>query len=837
VQNEAQRMNEKTKGDSYTASNIKVLEGLEAVRKRPDMYIGDTYEAGLLHLVYEVVDNSIDEVQNGHADLVRVALNADGSCTVIDNGRGIPIDMHEEEGIPAVEVVMTKLHAGGKFDGDNYKVSGGLHGVGVSCVNALSEWMEVEVWRDGRVHHIRFERGATASKLRELGRTDQRGTKVTFKPDPTVMHATEFNHEALAARLRELGYLNPAVTIEFKDERPGGGPSQSFHFPEGLKAYVHYLSEGKEPVHAQVIYVRTEREVEREGQKPVVYDVEIALQYNSSYNDRILTFANTIKTSEGGTHLSGFRTALTTALNNYAKKEGLLKEGNVLSGDDCREGLVAVISLRLPDPRFESQTKIKLANREAQTIVQQVAYDSLSTYFEENPSVAKAIVRKAVDAAAAREAARKAREMVRRKGVLTGAGLPGKLADCTERDREKTELYLVEGDSAGGSAKQGRERRYQAILPLKGKILNVEKARLDKMLSHEEIKTLIIALGCGIGSDDFDIAKLRYGKVIIMTDADVDGSHIRTLLLTFFYRHMEPLIQQGFVYIAQPPLYRVKKKDKERYVQTEDDMNRELLALGLDGAALKTGPGRAGPPVAKTGGDLAELVEVAQKLNQQEGRLRRTGMPFAEFLRLAKPPEFVLPHLRVVLGGETRFFHDVAAYDAFRQQVERAKGRDLRICDESASPEEKAEADLLLAEIFGSEDAGRLLKRLHDAGFEARDYLRADADGPVDPDKPPFVLESDGETQPLSELADLALAIRTHGKRGIDLQRYKGLGEMNPEQLWDTTMDPARRTLLRVKLEDADETDRAFTVLMGTEVEPRRHFIEENALSVRQLDV
>ena len=507
-----------------------MLEGLEAVRKRPDMYIGDTYEAGLLHLVYEVVDNSIDEVQNGHADLVRVTLNADGSCTVIDNGRGIPVDMHEEEGIPAVEVVMTKLHSGGKFDGDNYKVSGGLHGVGVSCVNALAEWMEVEVWRDNRVNHIRFERGATASKLRVLGKTEQRGTKLTFKPDPTVMNATVFNAETLSARLARARLPEP----DGDDHVPGRALGRRRRrrrstFPTGLKAYVHYLSEGKEPVHPEVIHVRLEREVEREGQKPVIYDLEIALQYNTSYNERILTFANTIKTSEGGTHLSGFRTALTTALNNYAKKDNLLKDGTVLSGDDVREGLVAVISLRLPDPRFESQTKIKLANREAQTVVQQVTYDALSTYCEENPAVAKAIIRKAVDAAAAREAARKAREMVRRKGVLTGAGLPGKLADCTERDKDKSELYLVEGDSAGGSAKQGRDRRYQAILPLKGKILNVEKARLDKMLSHEEIKTLIIALGCGIG-----VGRLRHRQAAVRQSRDHErrrgGARLRARL-------------------------------------------------------------------------------------------------------------------------------------------------------------------------------------------------------------------------------------------------------------------------------------------------------------------
>ncbi len=828
--------NENPKG-GYTASNIKVLEGLEAVRKRPDMYIGDTYDAGLHHLVYEVVDNSIDEVQNGWADFVRVILNADGSCTVVDNGRGIPVDIHQDEGVPAVEVVMTKLHAGGKFDGDNYKVSGGLHGVGVSCVNALSEWMDVEVYRDGKANHIRFECGNTASKLKVLGATTQRGTKVTFKPDSTVMHSTVFNYETLVTRMRELAYLNPGVNLEFRDDRPNGGAAQTFHFPDGLLAYVKYLSEGKEAVHPDIVYVKTERTVEREGAKPTNYIVEVALQYNTSYTEHVYSFANTIKTSEGGTHLTGFKNALTSALNNYGKKENILKEGNLLSGDDCREGLVAVISLRLPDPRFESQTKIKLANREAQTIVHQITYDSLTSYFEENPQVAKSIVRKAVDAAAAREAARKAREMVRRKGVLSGAGLPGKLADCTERDRDRSELYLVEGDSAGGSAKQGRDRRYQAILPLKGKILNVEKARLDKILSHEEIKTIIIALGAGIGSDDFDISKLRYGKIIIMTDADVDGSHIRTLLLTFFYRHMPQLVEQGVIYIAQPPLYRVKKKDKERYVQSDEEMNGELISLGLDGTALDA-LDRTGKVLhSHQSADIAEIVEIVQKLNALEARARRAGIPFGDFLRLAQGENLTLPRMTVVQNGTTRFFHTAEEYDAFRQALALEKGRDLKICDETATAEERHAADIQVTELYGSDDLSHLLVRLRQAGFGAKDFLRTDSDGLRDPDHPPLVVRVDDERHPFFELADLPVLIRTLGKRGIDLQRYKGLGEMNPEQLWETTMDPSVRTLLRVKLDDAAETDRAFTVLMGNDVEPRRQFIEENALSVRQLDV
>ncbi|HYC76613.1 MAG TPA: toprim domain-containing protein, partial [Planctomycetota bacterium] len=672
------------------------------------------------------------------------------------------------------------------------------------------------------------ERGATTSKLRVLGATPRRGTKVTFKPDGTVMGAVQFNAKTLVTRFRELAYLNPGVMIEFSDDRGESPEVHKFHFPDGLRAFVRYLNEGKDVVHPDPVYVKTVKTVERDG-KQLPYEVEVALQYNTSYNEEIYSFANTIRTSEGGTHLSGFRTALTTALNNYGRQENLLKE-EALSGEDCREGLVAVVSLRLPDPRFESQTKIKLANRDAQTVVQSAVYDALSAYFEENPAAAKTVVRKAVDAAAAREAARKAREMVRRKGVLGGAGLPSKLADCTERDKERSELYLVEGDSAGGSAKQGRDRRYQAILALKGKILNVEKARLDKMLSHEEIKTIIIALGCGIGEGDFDASKLRYGKLIIMTDADVDGSHIRTLLLTFFYRHMPQLVANGRIYIAQPPLFRVRKKDRERYVQTDEDMNRELTELGIDGAELQA----AGPPPRAVSGDaLRRVVETAQKIAACEPRVRKSGLSFEEYLAAAQAPEFEPPRFHVLAEGERRLFHDVAGYEAFLNGLRARMGRELRVAASSAPKEERVAADVILAEIYGGEEVARLLRDWRAAGFAVADLFRAPR---REAEAPRFTLASDGDATPVDGLLALPAALRAAGKKGIDLQRYKGLGEMNPEQLWETTMDPARRTLLRVKLTDAAETDRAFTILMGNDVEPRRHFIEENALAAR-LDV
>ena len=823
---------------SYDASKIKVLEGLEAVRKRPDMYIGDTYEYGLHHLVYEVVDNAIDEVQNGHADDIRITLNADGSISVADNGRGIPVGMMEEEGKPAVEVVMTKLHAGGKFDSDNYKVSGGLHGVGVSCVCALAEWMEVEVSRDGQVHRIRFERGETAEPLKVLGETDQRGTKLTFKPDSEIMEVTTFNADTLVTRFRELAFLNSMAKITVRDDREEDAEPIVFHFENGVKDFVRYLNQGKNEIHEDVIYFNTEQTIRNADGKEEVYQVEAGLQYNDSYSEIVYSFANTIKTIEGGTHLSGFKTALTSAFNQYAKQERLLKEEKTLSGDDFREGLAAVISVRLPDPKFESQTKIKLANRDAQTVVQSVVYDQLKTFLEENPKISKGIVKKAVDAAAAREAARRAREMVRRKGVLSGGGLPGKLSDCTSRDREKSEVYLVEGDSAGGSAKQGRDRRYQAILPLKGKILNVEKARIDKMLGHEEIKTIITALGCGIGSDDFNVEKLRYNKIIIMTDADVDGSHIRTLLLTFFFRHMPQLIELGHVYIAQPPLFLVKKGSQERYVLTDEEMETELMNLGLEGASLRVLGQDGAEDRVLSKGDLAAVVDIVTRLDQKEAQVRRSGMPLADFIAKAKGDDATLPHFRVDHGGSSLFFDDAASFDSWRTSEEESAGRSLKVCEDDATAEERAESDIVMTELYGVEEVSRLIVRLREFGFGPGDFDFPSDITPSDAEEDwRFQVEADKDERRLPSLRDVPEAVRTLGKRGIHVQRYKGLGEMNPEQLWETTMDPDKRTLLRVKLDDMGGTDQVFTILMGTEVEPRRQFIEENALAVKQLDV
>ena len=825
---------------SYNESTIKVLEGLLAVRKRPDMYIGDTYEYGLHHLVYEVVDNAIDEAQNGHADKVSVVINPDGSISVTDNGRGIPVGVMKSEGKPAVEVVMTKLHAGGKFEGSNYKVSGGLHGVGVSCVCALSDWMEVEVALDGKLHMIRFEQGVTAMPLKVLGETEAQGTKVTFAPDPTIMEVTEFKAETLMTRLRELAYLNSGTNITFRDERAEDAETHDFFYAEGVRDFVRNLNKGKDVVHEEIIYFNVDHPIARDNGKTDTYQVEVGLQYNNSYSEVVLSFANTIKTIEGGTHLSGFKTALTSALNTYAKQGNLLKDGKQLSGEDFREGLAAVVSVRLPDPKFESQTKIKLSNRDAQTAVQQISYEQLKIFLEENPSVAKAVIRKAVDASAAREAARHARELVRRKGVLSGGGLPSKLSDCSSRNRESTEVYLVEGDSAGGSAKQGRDRSFQAILPLKGKILNVEKARIDKMLAHEEIKTIITALGTGIGGEDFDIERLRYGKIIIMTDADVDGSHIRTLLLTFFYRHMPELIESGHVFIAQPPLFRVKRKNKERYVLTEEQMQAELTTLGLEGTTLtvQATPGHPDEDRVLTGADLAAVVDIVSKLDTKEMVVRRYGDVLGDFLRLARGEEYKLPRFRITYGDNTRFFYEFEEFTAWRAEMEKEAGRAWKVSDDDAPANERSEADAVLTEMFGMPEISRLLLRLREFGFAASDFEFSSDETPPDvADDFRFLVKAGEDSRLIPTLRHLPEVVRSLGKKGIDVQRYKGLGEMNPEQLWDTTMDPARRTLLRVRLDDVAETDQIFSILMGSEVEPRRQFIETNALAAKQLDV
>ncbi|MCA9322422.1 MAG: DNA topoisomerase (ATP-hydrolyzing) subunit B [Planctomycetes bacterium] len=796
----------------YDASTIKVLEGIDAVRKRPDMYIGDTYEYGLHHLVYEVVDNAIDEAQNGYATEVQVIIHSDNSVSVQDNGRGIPVDLHTQEKMPAVEVVMTKLHAGGKFSGENYKVSGGLHGVGVSVVNFLSEMLEVEVSQKGLLHHIQFARGVTTHKLSVRGKTEGQGTRVHFKPDPEIFSVTEFDGKTIRKRLRELAFLNANLRILFEDERDDA--KDDFCYADGIKEFVHMLNATKNAVHPDVIYFRCEKES---------VDVEVAMQYNDSYSELTYSFANTINTREGGTHMSGFKTALTRCLNNYGKQAGAVKDGKSLSGEDFREGLAAVISVRLPDPKFESQTKIKLANRDVQGIVENLVNEQLTQYLEENPATAKAVVRKAVDAAAAREAARRARELVRRKGALGGAGLPGKLSDCTTRDKERSELFLVEGDSAGGSAKQGRDRRYQAILPLKGKILNVEKARIDKMLGHSEIRTIITALGTGIGADDFDLSKLRYKNIVIMTDADVDGSHIRTLLLTFFYRQMPELVHAGHIYIAQPPLFRVRNRGKETYVLTDEEMNETLTKIGSENSRLR----RKGSTEALAGADLGRLSEAVQHILMRELQLRRRGFLLTEYLDSAR--DGVLPRFMLQ-------FHDGRRQLVYSEDELDALGANLDIFEKGVSEGDSAQADCVRVEIHEAKTLEAALRTLATAGYSPKD-IEYPSDAVQDPEDAPFLFSFGDDEQPLFDLRDLPEYVRRAGSKGLDIQRYKGLGEMNPEQLWDTTMDPERRALLRVTLEDVAETDQMFTILMGEHVQPRRAFIEEHALDARQVDV
>ncbi|MFT7618842.1 MAG: DNA gyrase subunit B [Planctomycetota bacterium] len=812
--------------EKYDASTIKVLEGIDAVRKRPDMYIGDTYEYGLHHLVYEVVDNAIDEVQNGHADDVRIILHEDDSVSVSDNGRGIPVGMHLEEGKPAVEIVMTKLHAGGKFSDDNYKVSGGLHGVGVSAVNFLSEYLEVEVRKDGKVYEIRFEQGITAKQLEVTGETTGKGTTVRFKPDPEIFSVTSYDGQTLRSRFRELAFLNANVKINFIDEK--NGEEHTFQYPEGIKSFIDMINENKNPIHSDVIYFRAEKGM---------VEVEVAMQYTDSYSGITYSFANTINTREGGSHLSGFKTALTRCMNVYGKGVGLLKEGGALSGDDFREGLAAVVSVRLPEPKFESQTKIKLANREVQGVVETLVNEQLSQYLEENPSTAKSIVRKAADACAAREAARRARELVRRKGALGGAGLPGKLSDCTSRDKDNSELFLVEGDSAGGSAKQGRDRRYQAILPLKGKILNVEKARIDKMLGHSEIRTIITALGTGIGSDDFDLTKLRYKNIVIMTDADVDGSHIRTLLLTFFYRQMPELVMGGHIFIAQPPLYKVKGKKTEFYVLSDEEMNERLVGEGCDSSTFY----RRGSDERVSGKELEKLSNAITRILSQEMRLRRRGFELKKYLALAKEESLALPSFAITAAGSVHYCYNEAEFKDHIDCIAKELGREVRILGDRATEQEEGEEvenDIEVVEIHESQILSDSLSILSSYGIKPTE-LDSESSNLEDPDHSPFLFDggNDSESQPFFAFRMIPELVFRAGGKGYEIQRYKGLGEMNPIQLWDTTMDPERRTLLKVTLDDISSTDNIFHVLMGEHVAPRREFIEDNALDVKQVDV
>jgi DNA gyrase subunit B len=817
---------------SYDATKIQVLEGIEAVRQRPAMYIGDTGTRGLHHLVYEVADNSIDEAMAGHCSNIDIAIHADNSVTVADDGRGIPVDIHKEQKKPAVEVVLTTLHAGGKFDHRMYKVSGGLHGVGVSVVNALSDWLEVEVRRDGKVYHQRYKKGHTASALTVIGKSHKTGTKVTFKPDATIFtRGIELGFETLATRMRELAFLNKGVKITLSDER--SDKTDVFQFDGGVVSFVEHLNRNKNPLHKKPIYFQRERDD---------VAVEVSMQYNDSYAETIFTFANNINTTEGGTHLSGFKSALTRVANQYCKNKKLLKNTDaVLSGDDIREGLAAVISVKIPNPQFEGQTKTKLGNADVEGVVASMVNDSLSGFFEENPSVANKIVEKATVAARAREAARKARELTRRKGALEMSGLPGKLSDCSETDASMCEIYLVEGDSAGGSARQGRDRRFQAILPLKGKILNVEKARLDKVLSNEEIKTIITALGCGIG-DEFNTARLRYHKVILMADADVDGSHIRTLLLTLFYRQMPKLLEEGRIYIAQPPLYKVKRGKREEYIQTEAEMDALLLDMGTDDLVLSTTKPIRELSNKQTRDLCATLVQIAQISKATE----RRGVKFAKYLSLAQPKTNKLPLFMVKVEGETHFAYTDTELAKIVKQHEKTSGKALELHNEN-DKEAPTSRDVDVVEFFESETLTQIINNLAKLRIElTENYAPPVQDANSVPaskkvsakaPQPILKLQADGEIVPLYSLKALLDAVKERAKQGMVVQRYKGLGEMNPEQLWETTMDPARRTLLNVTIEDMVKADEMFTVLMGDAVEPRREFIEQHAREVTNLDI
>jgi len=822
-------------GPKYDATKIQVLEGIEAVRRRPAMYIGDTSARGLHHLVYEVTNNSIDEAMGGFCSNIGVIIHTDNSVSVVDDGRGIPIDIHKRQKKPAVEVVLTTLHAGGKFDHRMYKVSGGLHGVGVSVVNALSEWLEVEIRRDGKVYHQRYKQGKAATKLTAIGKSQKTGTKITFKADKEIFtRSTELSFETLANRMRELAFLNKGVKISLKDERKD--KEVEFKFEGGIVSFVQHLNKNKNPLHKKVIYVQREKEG---------VSVEAAMQYNDSYAENIFSFANNINTIEGGTHLSGFKSALTRAANQYCKNKKLLKNTDAaLSGDDIREGLTAVISVRMSNPQFEGQTKTKLGNADVEGIVASMVNDSLGSFFEENPPVANKIVEKATLAARARDAARKARDLARRKGALEMSGLPGKLSDCTERDASLCEVYLVEGDSAGGSARQGRDRRFQAILPLKGKILNVEKARLDRVLSNEEIKTIITALGCGIGNE-CNIEKLRYSKIILMADADVDGSHIRTLLLTLLYRQMPKLIENGNIYIAQPPLYKIKRGKREEYIQTEEQMEEILLDMGTEDVVLVKNKGQK----QLNSKQLRELLDALTALEKLGRAIERRGVKLQNYIAFRSPKTKKLPIFMVKVERDTQFLYSDKELAQLVKEREKKLGKELEIYEET-DKESPASKDIDIVEFFEAEEIEKTLQQLERLGLApGEDYdLQEDVvdkkertaqkkGKPKSKTGPIFKLKADGETIAIFSLKDLLRQIKKRARRGMTIQRYKGLGEMNPEQLWETTMDPERRTLLKVSMEDAVKTDEMFTVLMGDAVEPRREFIEKHAREVTNLDI
>ena len=803
-------------GDDYTADSIKVLKGLEAVRKRPGMYIGDTDDgSGLHHMVFEVMDNSVDEALAGFCDLITVVVHADNSVTVTDNGRGIPVDIHDETGRPAAELVMTELHAGGKFDANSYKVSGGLHGVGVSVVNALSEWLKLEVYRDEKVWQQEYCRGAVVTDFKAVGKTTRTGTRVTFGPDPEVFTNIEFSFETLSQRLRELAFLNPGITILLEEEQ--SGKDAQFKYEGGIASFVEHLNSTKAPLHASPIYIKSGRDTTT---------VEVALQWNNSFQEQLYCYTNNIRNKDGGTHLSGIRASLTRTLNAYAAQNNLLKNLPTLSGDDVREGIVCILSVKMHDPKFSSQTKDKLVSSEVKGIVENVVNEKLAMYFDENPGEAKKIIGKSAEAARAREAARRAREMIRRKGALDSAALPGKLADCQERDPVAAEIFIVEGDSAGGSAKQGRDRRYQAILPLRGKILNVEKARFDKILRNEEIATMITALGTGIGPESFDINRLRYHKVIIMTDADVDGHHIRTLLLTFFYRQMPEILERGYLYIAQPPLYKLKKGKKERYLDDEASLQHFVLRAAASGFEFSAGNGQT----VLTGDELIALMEKVNRYREWIAPLdRKTDIRIVD--ALLSTADLSLEHLKNE-GLVTTALRQMESY------LQQHSPQIFPFAFELGHDEEHDCVSVSARTIFNGRQRltfvnhdlldSNMFKRLKSLADELRalggaPYHLRKLDGEI-------ICELPTMEASLDQLMELA-------RKGHSIQRYKGLGEMNPDQLWDTTMDPDKRNMLQVRIEDAVNADQLFTVLMGDEVEPRRDFIMENALNVSNLDI
>jgi DNA gyrase subunit B len=812
---------------SYTADDIQVLEGLEAVRRRPGMYIGDTGARGMHHLVYEIVDNAIDEAMAGFCDQIVVRITADNGIVVVDDGRGIPTGINKEQGVSGVTVAYTKLHAGGKFKKDVYQVSGGLHGVGASVVNALSEVCEVEVYQNGHIHFQAFARGEALGDLETRGKTDRSGTKVFFKPDRQIFGERAFDAALLESRFRELAFLNKGITIRFVDEREDPPAEEAFKFEGGIQEFVGRLNKGRTILHDDVIYVeRLESGV----------TVEIAAQFHDGFSEILQSYTNNIRTIEGGTHVTGFKSALTTALSNYARRQNVFKAADKPSSDDFREGLTAVVSVKVPEPQFEGQTKTKLGNGEVDGIVKKVWGETVKNYLEENPRSAKAILDKVMQAYQAREAARKARDLVRRKNALSGGGLPGKLADCSSKDPEESELFLVEGDSAGGSAKMGRNRETQAILPLRGKILNVEKARIDKMLGHEEIRALITAVGTGIGTEEFDADKCRYGKLIIMTDADVDGSHIRTLLLTFLFRHMRPLIDLGRIYVAQPPLFKITKGKKERYIFDEEELQVRLQELGAGGLLLEGLGGGSLEPVEDA--RLRTLTAVLGRMAELERALRRYGVSMGDYLAEAGPdgklPSAVVyssrnPANRVFVRGEEGIKEFISGEEALRGGVE------VKVWEQGDEDDERDEADIVVARIYEQSELETNVQALLDFGIDLRTWNG----GPQAEPRYRLTTRNGAAKSPqdLPSLVAVLEAVRKAGQKGVDVQRYKGLGEMNYDQLWDTTMDPAKRTLLRVTLNDAAEADRLFSLLMGESVEPRREFIERHALEVSDLDV